>query len=100
MKKKFTKEEWVKLLKRDLVKVPTHNGSESYEYTTPENLIVTITTKTKIRRNYTFGGPVWCATVNFFDKDKLTVDFLSSLKKSYHIAWVKINEIDFRFISI
>lgn len=100
MKKKFTKDEWTRLLQRDLIKMPEHDREHIHEYITPDNLIITITTKTKIRRNYTFGGPIWCAEIDFAGKDKLGVDFFSPLRKPYNIAWAKVNEITFHFISI
>ncbi|MDP3764555.1 MAG: hypothetical protein Q8Q95_02955 [bacterium] len=91
------KNEQVQLLKRDLIKMPEHDGEYIHEYTTPENLIITVTTKTKNRRNYIFGGPIWCAIVNFSDEKKLKVNFLSPLKKSYIVEWVKVNEITLHF---
>lgn len=99
MKKGFTKNEWIQLLKRDLIKMPEHDDEHMNEYTTPENLIITVTTKTKNRKNHTFGGPVWYAIVNFSDEKKLKVSFLNPLKKPYTIDWIKVNEINLYFIS-
>jgi len=80
--------------------MPEHDAEHIHEYTTPENLIITITTKTKMRRNYTFGGPIWCAEIDFSGEHKLGVDFFSPLKKPYNILWANVNEITFHFISI
>jgi len=90
---------WIQLLKRDLIKMPRHDNEYIDEYTTPENLTITVTTKTKNRRDYIFGGPIWCAIVNFSDEKNLRVDFLSPLKKSYTISWIKVNEITLHFIT-
>jgi hypothetical protein len=98
--KKITKDEWIKLLQRELIP-HFHDHDVSYEdkYITPENLIITVTTKTKIRRSYTFGGPVYSATLDFSDSNKLHVNFSSPRKKPYKIKWQNVKEITLRFLS-
>jgi len=78
--------------------MPRHDGEHIHEYATPENLIITVTTRIKNRRNYTFGGPIWNVIVNFSDERKLKVNFLSPLRKPYIINWAKVNEMTFHFI--
>lgn len=96
--KVYKKEEWIELLKRDLSPVPSNDGP-IYEYATPENLIVTVTTKNKNRRNYTFGGPIWSGILNFSDNKVLRLTFLSPLKKPHNIQWAKVKEISFHYLS-
>jgi hypothetical protein len=100
MKKNFTKDKCIQLLKRDLKIVPSNDGQDISKYATPENLIITITTKTKIRKNYTFGGPYYCAIINFSDPEELRIDFLSPRKKAYTIVWAKVNEITLHYIHL
>lgn len=99
LKKVFTKEEWLKLLQRELIKAPEHDGEHIYEYYTKEEVIITITTKMKNRRNYTIGGPVWLATVNFSYSDQIRISFFSPLRKSYNIKWDKVKEMTFVYLS-
>jgi hypothetical protein len=98
--KTITKNEWIRLLQRDLI-THFHEHDNGYKdlYMTPENLIVTITTKTKIGRNYTFGGPSWSAIVDFSEPDTLIIMFASPLKKPYKIRWLKVKEITLRYLS-
>ena len=97
--KKLTKDEWGKLLQRDLIR-RFHEHDASYEdtYVTPENLIITVITKTKLKKKYTFGGPTYSATLDFSDPDKLHVRFSSPLKKPYKIKWQNVTEITLRFL--
>jgi len=96
--KTIPKKEWIVLLKRDLLPIPVVNG-ESYQYAPPEHLIITIITKNKNRRNYTFGGPVWSAILDFSDDNNLKISFLSPRKKPHRIKWDKVKEITFHYIS-
>jgi hypothetical protein len=96
--KVFTREEWIKLLKRDLSPLPS-NDSPVHQYAVPENLIVTVTTKNKVRRNYTFGGPIWCGILDFSNESVLKLTYLSPLKKPHNIKWNKIKEITLHYIS-
>lgn len=100
MNKKLEKKDWVILLKRDLIKIPNNDGPLSQEYTAPENLIITITIKNKIKRSYTtFGGPIWTAVLNLNDPEYLKINFNSHLKKPRQILWNKVKEMSFHFLS-
>ena len=88
------KNEWIKILKRVLIKhYDKHDDSYKNKYNTPEHSVITITTKTKRRRNYTFGGPHCFATVDFIDPDNLYINFGSPLKKPQKISWEKVEQI-------
>jgi hypothetical protein len=95
--KSFTRNDWIDLLKRDLVPIPSCDCDGFREYANPEHLFVTI--KTKTNRKCTFGGPVWCAIINIHDKKYLYVDYLSPLKKTRRFLWDKIESIEFRFVT-
>ena len=99
MSKIFTKEDWTKLLKGDLIKAPEHDGEHIHEYFTKEELVITITTRRKNRRNYTFGGPIWSATVDFSDSKGFKVFFMSPLKKPHNIKWDKVKEVTLHYLS-
>lgn len=95
----YSKEEWVQLIKKELIKVPEQHSEHLDEFFSKEELIITITTKNKNRRNYTFGGPRWSAIANFSDPDYLKVFFRSPLKKPYTIDWSKVKEVSLHFLS-
>jgi len=96
--KTISKKDWIKLLKRDLAPIPVVYG-EPYQYTPPEHLIITITSKNKYRRNYTFGGPIWSAILDFSDDNHLIISFLSPMRKPQRIKWNKVKEITFQYLS-
>jgi len=99
MSKVFTKKEWVDLLQRELIKAPEHDGEHLHEYFTKDELVITVVTKNKNRRNYTFGGPIWSAMVDFSSQEFLKIFFMSPLRKPYNIKWYKVKEISFVYLS-
>ena len=92
------KEDWIRLLKRDLFPIPVVYG-KPYQFTPPEHIIITITTKNINRRNYTFGGPIWSAILDFSYDNDLIISFLSPRKKPHRVKWNKVKEITFRYLS-
>ncbi len=100
MMKIITKDEWIKLLQRDLIKHPDkHDDGYKDTYNAPENLVITVTTRMKIRRNYTFGGGGGSATLDFSDPDTLSIRFSNPLRKPCKIKWQKVKAITLCFIS-
>ncbi len=97
MLKVYKKSDWINLIKTNLITGPYHKGQLPYEFFPSENLIVTINTKTS--RHYTFGEPVWSATVDISEEEYLYVSYLSPLKKPRRVKWDNIKSIDFRHLS-
>ena len=83
---------WKRLLKKHIDSSP----SESWLYTTRENIVITITSKKKIRkRHHTFGGPHWCATLDFSNPNELRIEFLSPTRRPYNVKWNEVVGIAF-----
>ena len=96
-KKVFTKNDWLKLIKKNMCECHHHEGDISREYYTTEDLIVKIETKT--RRNYTFGCPAYCATLRTSNPVCLYLNYLIPPKEPVDIKWENIKSINFRFVS-
>jgi len=95
--KTFSRNDWIDLLKRDLIPIPSCDYTDYREYTNPEHLWITI--KTTTHRQCTFGGPVWCAIINIHDNKYLYIDYLSPFKKPRRFLWDKIKAIEFCFVT-
>lgn len=93
----FSREDWIDLLKRDLIPIPSCDYAGYREYANPEHLFITI--KTTTNRQCVFGGPIWCAIINIHDKNYLYIDYLSPLKKPRRFLWDKIKSIEFCFVT-
>jgi hypothetical protein len=87
-----------KVLKKHLMHDPAYFGNDKLhkkehknDFYTPSNLIVLIKTK---RKNYTFGGPIYSASVNFTKKG-ISVDLIN---KQYNILSDKILSISLTYL--
>ena len=98
------KKYWARLLRQNLLPDPAQLSKDKLwrrehrnDFFTPENLIVVIKTDYK---HYTFGGPVYSATVNL-GENKIGVTFVPPKYRGvqrYTIRWGKIKELDLRFL--
>jgi len=93
------KDKWEKILRLHLRPDPAQLSNDKLyanehrnDFFTPSDLIVTIKTKHK---HYTFGGPVYSASVNLRD-DKIIVMFIAP--RRYDIKWEKVIGIDLQFL--
>ena len=69
---------------------------DSKEYVSPEHIIFTISTDRP--RHYTFGGPIWIATLYFVDSKIINVIWLSPLKKPFTIKLDKVKSVTMKFL--
>jgi hypothetical protein len=100
MNKTFTKGDWIKLIKKYLIKYPEHDGEYKKDYIVPENLIITITEKkTKMNRYHACGGPIYTSMLNFADPERLKIRFLSPSRKPKEINWGKVIAVKLYFFS-
>jgi len=76
--KTYKKNDWIDLIKKNLIICPYHKDELPYEYTPNENLIVTIILKHHVIIHL---GPVWIAIVNILNEKYLEISYLSPLKK-------------------
>lgn len=91
------KKQTINLLKKELIQL----SSSLYEYHTPKNLIITITTKKNIKkRNFTFGGSHWSASLVFSDSKKIYLSYFSPLKKPQTIKIKHIKQINFYYLTL
>ena len=90
----MNKNKWISLLENNLIHFP----SEGIEYQSCKDIIVTIVAKKKVRkRSFTFGGPVWSATL-FFYSNELNLSYFSPIKKPHYIKYNEIVEINFKHL--